>query len=62
MTSKWIEEISDTCSKQGSGADAFNSILETLLRVDKLLTLARLGTDSLTLEQKIREEQNGKEC
>ena len=56
MPSKWINEISEFCDRQGSGADAFFTIEEILNRIDKLLRRARLSTDDERLHDDISKE------
>ena len=56
MKSKWINEVAEISSRQGSGADAFFSIEDILERVDKLLRKAMNQIDNPKLYDEIRKE------
>lgn len=57
MTSKWIQEVALSCSKQG-GDDVFYEILDVLTAVDDLLRQSVLSLDDshVGLIDKIEEE------
>lgn len=59
MKSKWLQEVELMCSNQGSGADAWNTIEDTLKKIDDLLYRAMFDTDSNGLFDDIRKIMNG---